>query len=312
MKKFLGYLRDFIRQDFHWPTYLAIAVYLTAYTIFNYNTKFETGLITKYYYSNWLIPVLFVYYWANYLLPCFIYSLFRREWDYWRKPMFWVIGITATFLLAFDTGFIFHNEWLRDHAPLPLRYWLRKIIYNAASVVTHLLPLYLFYKFVDRKTENFYGLTTKNVEWRPYLMMLGIMAVLVTVASFHPSFYKFYPLYKHRGEAVYLEVPQLITGLAYEIAYGWDFITVEHMLRGFLVIGMSQAMGRRAVLPMAALYCTYHFGKPAGEAISSIFGGYILGVIALYSRNVWGGVFVHMGTAWLMELAAALQNYFRS
>ncbi len=58
---------------------------------------------------------------------------------------------------------------------------------------------------------------------------------------------------------------------------------------------------------MAATYVFLHFGKPMGEAISSGFGGYILGIIALYSGNIWGGVFVHVGIAWLMEAMAWMQ-----
>ena len=38
---------------------------------------------------------------------------------------------------------------------------------------------------------------------------------------------------------------------------------------------------------MAATYAALHFGKPMGETISSIFGGYILGVIALYNHSNW-------------------------
>jgi len=59
---------------------------------------------------------------------------------------------------------------------------------------------------------------------------------------------------------------------------------------------------------MVAAYAVLHFGKPLGESIGSIFGGYILGIIALYSRNIWGGVFVHGGIALLMEIFAFLQT----
>jgi membrane protease YdiL (CAAX protease family) len=83
---------------------------------------------------------------------------------------------------------------------------------------------------------------------------------------------------------------------------------VELAFRGFLVIGMARWLGTRAVLPMAVMYCVLHFGKPMGEAIASFFGGYILGVLALRSRSIWGGVVVHLGLAWMMEFAAYLQR----
>jgi membrane protease YdiL (CAAX protease family) len=71
---------------------------------------------------------------------------------------------------------------------------------------------------------------------------------------------------------------------------------------------MLAFIGRGAVLSMAVVYCSLHFGKPMGEAISSVVGGYILGVIAFETRSVWGGVIVHMGIAWLMETVAFLQK----
>jgi hypothetical protein len=43
-----------------------------------------------------------------------------------------------------------------------------------------------------------------------------------------------------------------------------------------------------------------------GEAISSIFGGYILGIFAYSSRNIYGGLIAHLGVAWGMEYLAYL------
>jgi membrane protease YdiL (CAAX protease family) len=115
-------------------------------------------------------------------------------------------------------------------------------------------------------------------------------------------------MYKTSGAHGHLGVPEWITTAIYEVAYGLDFITVEYLFRGFFVIGMITVLGRGAVLTMAVLYCVLHFGKPPGEAISSIAGGYILGVVAYETRSVWGGVIVHMGIAWTMEIVAYLQR----
>ena len=54
--------------------------------------------------------------------------------------------------------------------------------------------------------------------------------------------------------------------------------------------------------------CFLHFGKPAGEAISSIFGGYILGILAFRSRNIYGGLIAHLGVAWGMDWLAFLNK----
>jgi hypothetical protein len=59
---------------------------------------------------------------------------------------------------------------------------------------------------------------------------------------------------------------------------------------------------------MVVVYAFLHFGKPAGETISSIFGGYILGILAFQSRNIFGGLIAHLGVAWGMEYFAYLQS----
>jgi hypothetical protein len=69
-----------------------------------------------------------------------------------------------------------------------------------------------------------------------------------------------------------------------------------------------QYAGKDCILPMALFYCTIHFGKPLGECISSYFGGIILGVVIYNTRTIFGGLIVHLGIAWLMELGGYLGN----
>ena len=102
--------------------------------------------------------------------------------------------------------------------------------------------------------------------------------------------------------------PEYLYAGIYEIAYGLNFISVELFFRGFLVVGLMSLLGRKAVLAMVAAYCFLHFGKPAGEAISSIFGGFILGVVAYETKSIWGGVIIHVGIAWSMEIVATIQH----
>ena len=82
--------------------------------------------------------------------------------------------------------------------------------------------------------------------------------------------------------------------LLYELSYGIDFVGIELFFRGFLVLAFVKWVGKDAILPMALFYCTIHFGKPMGECISSFFGGLI----------------VHLGIAWLMELGGYLGRQF--
>lgn len=182
-----------------------------------------------------------------------------------------------------------------------------KCLSNLNSVLTIFLPLFIFHLLADKQSNGFYGLSAKVSDLKPYGWMLLIMLPLITWASFQPDFLSNYPSYEDTGADEYLGVPQWLTALFFEIAYGLDFVATELIFRGFFVIGLIHILGKDAILPMVVTYAFLHFGKPLGETIGSIFGGYILGVIALYSRNIWGGVAIHLGVAWLMELTAFMQ-----
>ena len=79
-----------------------------------------------------------------------------------------------------------------------------------------------------------------------------------------------------------------------------------------MVIALAKILGRESVLAMDSFYGFSHFGKPVAETISSFFGGYILGVIALNHKNINGGIIVHVGLALLMESASMIQFVIRN
>ena len=48
-----------------------------------------------------------------------------------------------------------------------------------------------------------------------------------------------------------------------------------------------------------------------GEAISSFWGGLLLGIVSFNTRSVWGGLMVHLGIAWLMEIGGWIGLFFK-
>ena len=162
---------------------------------------------------------------------------------------------------------------------------------------------------VFEKDQPLYGLSTSNFVIKPYLLMLLIMVPLIAAASTQPDFLTMYPKLKtltrfpdeqHRG----------LYQLIYELSYGSDFFGIELFFRGFLILGFAKWAGKDAILPMAMFYCAIHFGKPLGECISSFFGGLVLGVVTYHSKTIWGGLLVHLGIAWLMELGGYFGNLY--
>jgi membrane protease YdiL (CAAX protease family) len=51
-----------------------------------------------------------------------------------------------------------------------------------------------------------------------------------------------------------------------------------------------------------------HFGKPLPECLGSIIAGLVLGVLAMDTRSIWGGVTIHVAVAWGMDFAALSQK----
>jgi Type II CAAX prenyl endopeptidase Rce1-like len=152
------------------------------------------------------------------------------------------------------------------------------------------------------------GLTAKGFDARPYFWLLLLLVPVVALAATRPDFLHYYPKVKNLAFINSYTTPVWPWKLGYELSYGSDFLSIELFFRGLLVIGLIRYAGEQAILPMAAFYCTIHFGKPLGECISSFFGGLVLGVLAYRTRSILGGLIVHLGLAWMMELFGWLGN----
>jgi len=140
--------------------------------------------------------------------------------------------------------------------------------------------------------------------------LLLLLLPLIALASTQHDFLRVYPKVQNLSFIDGFAHPAWPWKLLYELSYGLDFLGIELFFRGLLVIGLLRFAGRDAILPMAAFYCTIHFGKPLGECISSFFGGLILGVLAANTRTILGGLIVHLGLAWLMEIGGWLGHHY--
>jgi Type II CAAX prenyl endopeptidase Rce1-like len=303
MKKIWALLKHHIKEDFHLPYYASIGIFLILFLFINYYFKFENNVLDAY--SNFSrFFALLLFYGVGYYVSIALLSIFKKTKAFIIQPYFWLYSLFALVLLSLDGSVPYLNNFIYDHFDTQLTYWVYKVSVNGISFFTILIPLLIFHFIFDKQERDYYGLNQRKADLKPYWSLLLLMLPLLLSASFLESFQRQYPMYKSNNAYLLLNVPEWLTALTYEIAYGLDFITVELLFRGFLVIGMIKILGRNAIVPMAVIYCMLHFGKPMGEAISSIFGGYILGVVAYETRSVWGGIIVHMGIAWLMEIIA--------
>ena len=134
--------------------------------------------------------------------------------------------------------------------------------------------------------------------------MLAIMIIPVTWAALQTDFLLQYPK-AFQGTGMYaLNLDNILPWTVFELCYGLDFISIEFFFRGFLILTFTRSMGRSAILPMASWYMMIHLGKPMAETLSSFLGGALLGLLSFETKNIYGGIMVHLGIAWLMEILA--------
>lgn len=311
MKKIWSFLKQHLREDFNVGHYLLTAVFLALSIYLNYKFDYEDNILgSKLGFEKFLF--YFVFYAVAYYFTSLSYLFFSKKLYILVEADFWIKSILAVALLSFDSSAPFLLDAIHSLLDTSIQFWAYKVAVNAMSFFVIVLPLIIFYRFYEKEAKNYYGLTAFRFDFSPYVIMLLIMIPVIAAASFDKSFLGQYPMYKSSGAHVYFGVDEWVTVSIYEFAYAMDFITVEYLFRGFMVIALISTLGRGAVLSMAVAYCFLHFGKPPAEAISSIFGGYVLGVIAYETKSIWGGITIHMGIALSMELAAWLQKTINS
>ncbi len=314
MRKIIALLRAYLAEDFQLAPYVATAVFLTLALGLNYRYDFEDSVIDAYIGREIRMVWYFLFYGLAYYGTVALEAATRHRTPdnadraYLRNPRFWGLSLAALAILGLDGGFYYQRAATEAWFAPATRVWGYQVLVNLNSVLTILLPCALLYRWHPDHGAGLFGLRAVKISsLRAYAGLLVFMVPLITWASFQPDFLASYPSYERNSAAATWGVSPLLTAAVYELAYGWDFVATELIFRGLLIIGVAYAAGRRALLPMVVTYAFLHFGKPLGEAIGSIFGGYILGVLALRTRSIWGGIAIHLGVAWLMELAAFLQ-----
>ncbi len=301
MRSILSYLLTYLKQL---NTNLAFATLtLTALFIFiNYYFGLNSYLGTLNHTAQlfgWFVVFVFAFGGVYFLTAVLLPGSFKPS------SRFLLLVFIAPILFAWkmSAGFDFHfsdDENVNAYWKV-ISYWPLKFIVIA-------FVLFLIWKFIN-KGEDRLGTRWQKLNIKPYLLMLLIMIPLVGAASLRPEFLAVYPKLQNISYLTQSE-NSFLYKLLFELSYGIDFISIEVFFRGFLVIAFIKFAGKHAILPMAVFYCTIHFGKPLAECISSFFGGVLLGVITYHTRSIYGGLIVHLGIAWMMELFGFFGNHF--
>jgi len=299
----------FFKKDFHFASYIYVFVLTIGSIYLNYSSGFYTSVMRPTYSNGnsvWAFPLFYgtVYYIAA------IPALFiQKEYKLLRNINFYLKSLFFILLYGVSIGYFGYRNWEFPSLFSEERELLIKTISQLKGSIIYITPLLFLKIHIDKNVDGLYGLAKKSKHIPAYLMLfLGLLPFLI-VASFTSDFQNAYPQFHPWLYQNAFKLPTWCYTIIYETTYAIDFVKTELVFRGMLVIGMVHIMGRRAVLPMVAMYAAIHFGKPLGETLSSIFGGYILGALAYQTRHIWGGVIVHICIALTMEIMGFFQHY---
>jgi hypothetical protein len=299
MHAIVDQLRNYFRAVNAWAL-LFTSLVTTILIILNYTYGIESRIIS---FSSTLLKFtgFFLLFAFTFCAAWLIQTIFSKE-NIFSTPFFYLLLISSPIIFAGKVTF----DWFAATITRPLdypwsQYW--SVVLNwpmkAVLVFAAVGLLWRWGKYVEPMA----GLSAKNFTARPYFLLLLYMVPLLALAATQADFLRVYPKWQRVDFIEPFLENSLPAKLLFELSYGLDFLTIELFFRGFLILAFVRYAGKAAILPMAAFYCSIHFGKPVLECITSYFGGIILGVIVYHSRSIWGGLIVHLGIAWLMEIA---------
>lgn len=303
VKLLVGDVADFIKEDWNpWAygyTLFVAAILVVAFYPLN---GYERLIMPMYYqHSAWLgIPLFWMAVYFSVAIPNL---LIRKEYQKLKNPRFYLKAAAFIMLMGYSIGY----QWYRQITYNPnLLYEDSRFLswcWVYADGIFLVVAVLAIYKYLfDKDIAGIYGLCRKTRHVNVYLAALLFILPFVMAASFLPDFQSYYPRFNPNWFENAFSLPQWAQTIIFEVCYGSDFITTEVFFRGAMVIGMAAILGPRAVLPMCAMYCAVHFGKPMLESCSALFGGYLLGILAYKTKHIWGGVCAHLGIAMMMEI----------
>ncbi len=133
----------------------------------------------------------------------------------------------------------------------------------------------------------------------PVLLLIPVAATIGLIAVSRPEFRAVYPFWRAADP-----LADPIRTLAFELAYGLQFVAVEFMFRGVLIHAVRHRLGAWSILFPVLPYMMIHFGKPAPEAAGALLGAIVLGYLSLTRRSIALGIALHLAIAWSVDMAS--------
>ena len=144
-----------------------------------------------------------------------------------------------------------------------------------------------------RKSPKEYGFQWGD--WRAGLALTGIVVAIAApilwfVGRGSPAMVEYYGGQWNSATALFTFLDLI----------GWEFF-----FRGFLLFGYARVFGANALWLQAVPFALAHLGKPAVETYSTIFGGFLFGLVAWRARSFVYPFLIHWFIATFTIFAAA-------
>jgi membrane protease YdiL (CAAX protease family) len=196
-----------------------------------------------------------------------------------------------------------NNQWSRDFRYHPYRELLGYVWWGFWNVMCFLFIPMLTITLVLKQSLKNYGWQLGRIKqhWLGYVLLASPIIFFAFLVSFREDFANHYPFYDLAHKS-WLDL------ILWECIYILQFIAVEFFFRGFLVNGLRIPFGSLSVAIMCLPYLMLHFPKLWLESFGAISFGFFLGILALRSKSIWGGVGVHVAIALMMDSMAMMQT----
>lgn len=220
----------------------------------------------------------------------------------WRRAADhrWFVGFVLTAWVAITLV-----SWLPRQRP-PMWPELAQLTWWAGWCVAIYVAFPIVFARASRQSLRSYGLRLGlfRGELAIFAVLLPVIVAGAYLAAGQDRFQQTYPFYGDwaagRGSLVGL--------VAWWVMYATTFVALEFFFRGFLVTAGFGLVGWWAIPAMAAPYCLLHLDKPLPELVTSLFGGLVLGVVALRTRSILAGVLAHVTLAIGTDAAVLLRR----
>ena len=276
MKQIINYLRSYVKDHLNKRYFIAICLYTGILLLLNFYLEPTKSSRSLYRWTDHSFTYYLVLYLIGFVIPYLGYYFFLRKQEvtFLFSAKFWGLVLFSVLLFSSRSSLIYYYQvYLAKsiYGPTAQSQFIFRVVFTLGKGLLVLLPLLIYWYLRDKPQQSFYGINKKQLDLKPYFIMILIMIPIIIIASQNPGFLKKYPRAQMMPAIQLFNKEHFPFILGFELLYILDFYAIELFFRGFLILAFVKYAGARAILPAAVFYTCIHFGKPFGRSAQFFF-----------------------------------------